>query len=150
MFSSRRLKEKGIESFPFYLILSSIVLLLTALVVFPAYGRWQDSMDQGKAKVEATKILSAIQSVHSLGDIGSVQQISISIPEDYTIAFRNESVQVWKKNTSVNDYPVDVDLRYWGSMNLTGEGKYLLTVVYWTREDSSNEGKEFMLEVLDK
>ncbi|MBN2014923.1 MAG: hypothetical protein JW778_07065 [Candidatus Altiarchaeota archaeon] len=145
----RRLTGKGIESFPFYLILSSIVLLLTALIVYPAYNRWQDSMDLGRAKAETAKILTAINSVHSMGDIGSVQQVPLTIPESYSIAFNNESVRVLKHNSSTEEYPLDVSLRYRGTVNLTGEGRYLLTLVYWTREDPSNEGKEFLLEVLD-
>ncbi len=141
------LKRKGIESTPFYLILSSIILLLTVLVVSPAYNQWQESMNLGKIATETKEILSAIESVHSLGDIGSVQQIGLNLPAGYGIGFESNSVAIKKGNKTLKDYPVDVELIYRGNKSISGPGRYDITVVYWIRNDSTNEGKEFLLEV---
>lgn|GEM_PF-1441709 len=144
------LNRKGIESTPFYLILSGIVLLLTASVVFPAYNQWQDTMNLGKTATEAKEILSAIESVHSLGDIGSVQQTELNLPAGYEIEARDTSIAIKKGNKTLKEYPIDLKLVYRGNKSISGPGKYDITVVYWTENDSTNEGKEFLLEVLGK
>ncbi len=142
-----KLNKKGIESAPLYLLLSSITLLLTALIMFPAYAGWQDSMDTGRSKAETKKILSAIESVHSLGDIGSTQHVFIELPDGYSLLFKNKSITLQSGNKTLKEYPLNTDLRYRGNTPITGPGKYTLSVVYWTRDDSTNQGKEFILEV---
>jgi hypothetical protein len=142
------LNGKGLESTPFYLTLSAIILLLTALIISPAYSRWQDSIDLGKTAAETREILSAIETIHSLGDVGSVQQIELSLPRRYGIEFRYHKVAVIKGNETLKEYPVDSKLRYRGINPVSGPGGYHITVVYWMENDSTNEDKEFLLEVL--
>ncbi|OYT42376.1 MAG: hypothetical protein B6U86_00355 [Candidatus Altiarchaeales archaeon ex4484_43] len=144
------LNRKGIESTPFYLILSGIVLLLMASVVFPSYSQWQDTMNLGKTAAEAKEILSSIESVHSLGDVGSIQQTELNLPTGYEIEVRNTGIVIKKGNETLKKYPVDVELIYRGNRSISGPGRYRITVVYWVRNDSTNEGKEFLIEVLDK
>lgn len=140
---------RGIESTPFYLILSAIILLLTALTVLPSYNSWQESMNLGKTAAEAGGILYAIKSVHSLGDIGSTQQIRLNLPAGYEIEFRDTDIAIKRENRTIKEYPADAKLRYRGSKPLSGPGTYYITIVHWTANDSTNKGKEYLLEVLD-
>lgn len=107
-------------------------------------------MNLGKISTEVKGILAAIESVHSLGDVGSVQRIGINPPTGYEIEFGSNSVSIKKGNEILKDYPVDAGLIYRGNRSISGPGRYELAVVYWIRNDSTNEGKEFLLEVLDK
>lgn len=142
-----RLNRKGIQTTPFLLLLSAVTLVLIAAVAFPAYDRWQSSADLGKAKLEAGKIRSTAEAVRTLGDAGSVQQIRIRLPEKYAIGFTKDSLVLKNTNQTI-EYPIGA-IRYRGSSNITGPGDYTLTVVHWTRDDETNEGKEFLLEAFD-
>ena len=142
-----QLNRKGIQTTPFLLILSAATLVLMAGIAFPAYDKWQTSADLGKAKLEAGKILSAAEGARTLGDVGSVQQIKIGIPDKYSIGFTNDSIILTSTNKTI-EYSAGA-IRYRGTSNLSGPGEYTLTVVHWTRDDETNKGKEFLLEALD-
>jgi hypothetical protein len=144
-----QLNRKGIQTTPFLLLLSAVTLVLIAAVVLPAYGRWQEAANLGKAKMEAAKIRSTAESVRTLGDIGSVQQIRIDLPDKYAIGFTNNSIILANANATIEEYRLSAQLRYWGSAQLTGPGKYVLSVVHWTRDDETNKGKEYLLGALD-
>jgi hypothetical protein len=144
----RQLNRKGIQTTPFLLLLSAVTLVLIAAVVLPAYGRWQETANMGKAKMEAAKIRSAAESARTLGDVGSVQQIRIDVPDKYAIGFTNDSIILKNINKTIGKYPAGA-IRYRGSYNLSGPGDYTLSVVHWTRGDETNKGKEFLLEALD-
>lgn len=136
------------ETTPFYIILSTVILLLTASVILPIYGRWQDTADSARTKNAALQIINAAEAVHDLGSVGSVQQLSIEIPSGYEIVFLKNSVIAKKQNETIREYKTDVELRYRGRGQLVGPGKYSLTVVHWIKEDESNSGKEYLLEVI--
>lgn len=136
------------QTMPFLILLSAVALVLTAAVALPAYERWQSSANQGTAKLEAQKIMSAAEAVRTLGDVGSVQQIKIMLPDNYLIGFSNDSIILKNMNSTTGKYPTGA-IRYRGSYNLSGPGEYILTVVHWTRGDETNKGKEYLLEALD-
>lgn len=140
--------KKGIETFPFFLILSAIILFLTALLIFPIFSEWQSITEREKAISEAKKIISAINSVYTLGDVGSTEQVFLNLPSKYTIDVKNDSLVLKRDNTTVENYPVNVELIYRGNKTLDGPGKYNLTIVYWIRNDSTNVDKEYLIEVL--
>ncbi|MEM4347625.1 MAG: hypothetical protein QW802_03460 [Candidatus Altiarchaeota archaeon] len=140
--------KRGIETSPFFLLLAGIILFLTALLIFPIFREWQAITEREKAISETKKIITAINSVYTLGDIGSTEQIFLNLPPGYNIEVKNSSILLKREINLVKEYSLDVELIYRGNKSLDGPGKYNLTIVYWIRNDSTNLEKEYLIEVL--
>jgi hypothetical protein len=105
-------------------------------------------MNKERAISETKKVIRAINSVHTLGDIGSTEQISLNLPSEYRIDVGNFTIVLKKDGHILKDYSLDVELIYRGNKSLEGPGRYNLTIVHWIRNDSTNVGKEYLIEVL--
>ncbi|OYT53279.1 MAG: hypothetical protein B6U72_06370 [Candidatus Altiarchaeales archaeon ex4484_2] len=135
------------ETTPFYITLSAIILFLTAALVLPAYGDWAKVMDEKKAVEETERIVNAIESVSSLGDVGSTQHLKLNIPGGYKIDVRNHSINLSEEGREVVDHDIKhLELRYHGSRQL--EGNINLTVTHWLRGENFTEEKEYFIEVI--
>ncbi len=146
--SSRLGSSKGMESSPFYLILASIILFLTALVVFPAFNKWQGTMDEGRAVSETEKVVDAVEGVYRLGDVGSTKQVRVVLPSGYLIDVGNSSLSLERGGRTVRSYFFPARLVYRGGGELRGPGRFNVTVIHWIVNESHHENKSFLIEVL--
>jgi hypothetical protein len=137
--------KKGIETSPLFLIFSAVILVLTAAIVFPAMMEWERVMDKGKAIKETVKLRNAINEIHLMGDLGSVEQVHLNLPQPYEIEVKTGSVVLRNSgnNEVITEFDLDVTaetddkisdnahitLACWGSENRpASSGKYTIWV----------------------
>ncbi len=139
------------ETTPFYITLSAIILFLTAALVLPAYGDWAKVMDEKRAVEETERIARAIESVSSLGDVGSITQLHLHIPDGYMVDVENHSINLTSGDRMVEGYSLNpLELRYHGEQKLGGSTPIELTIAYRNRDMEFNltEEKEYFIEVI--
>ncbi len=135
------------ETTPFYITLSAIILFLTASLVLPAYGKWIKLMEEKKAVEETVKVVNSVDTVSSLGDVGSTQHLRLNIPRGYRINVGNHSINLSREGKIIGGHRIkDMELRYHGSRQL--EGNINLTVTHWLRGENFTEEKEYLIEVI--
>ncbi|MBN2251023.1 MAG: hypothetical protein JW724_02995 [Candidatus Altiarchaeota archaeon] len=78
--------NKGLETMPYFLAFSAFVLFMSAVLVFSFLQDWQKMMDNSKARNEAIKLRNAINEIHAMGDVGSIEKINLQIPSGYIIS----------------------------------------------------------------
>ena len=76
---------KGVESAPFFLIVSSLIMIFTISVFFPSLINWTTKMNDAAAMRETEKLRDAINEISSMGDLGSVEKLTINLPPGYLI-----------------------------------------------------------------
>ncbi len=140
--------KRGIETQIWVIVLSMILLLLIVAIIFPAYEQWQDTMDQGRAISETRDIVYAIENVYYMGDIGTTESVHVTLPGEYRIAVELESLVLKKDETEIREYPLNVTLVYRGTKNITGPGNYDLIIIRWIANDTTNAGKDYLIEVI--
>ena len=141
--------RRGIETAPFQMLLSAIILLLTVSIVLPGYCSWKDSIAFAKARSETSKLAFSVGVVYSLGDVGSVEQTSLSLPAGYSITAANKTLALIRDNRICWEKELPAGVRYRGNSSLKGPGNYVVSVALWEVDDNSNLGKDFFLEVLE-
>ncbi|OYT26265.1 MAG: hypothetical protein B6U97_04175 [Candidatus Altiarchaeales archaeon ex4484_96] len=135
------------ETTVFYITLSAVILLLSTALVLPAYGDWMKLMDGKKAIQETKKVVSAVESISSLGDVGSTQQLKLNMPPGYSIQVNNHSINLMKKDKIINKNSLThLELIYHGSQYPAG--KINLSVTHWIRDENFSEKKEYLIEVI--
>jgi hypothetical protein len=77
--------RKGMQSAPFFLIVSSIVMLFTMGILFPSFQNWLIQINDTMAIKEAMKLRSSLNEIHTMGDIGSVEKVDMNVPSGYCI-----------------------------------------------------------------
>ena len=89
--------RKGVESAPFFLIVSAIIMILTITIVFPAISDWMENMNKAAAMRETQKLRDAINEISSMGDVGSVEKIIMNLPPGYNIAVKGNELNMYRK-----------------------------------------------------
>lgn len=131
--------KKGVETAPLFLIFSAFVLVLTAAIVFPAMTEWEKTINKGKAIKETIKLRNAINEIHAMSDIGSVEQVSVSLPPGYEIQVNPGSLVLKNSDEGVEEEfylnaEVDSEVK-----NIKGNTR--VTVAFWDKESkTSSEG----------
>ncbi len=137
------------ENAPFYITLSAIILFLTAAQVIPAYGNWKEEIEKNKAVEETKRVVRAVQSVSTLGDVGSTEQLKIYIPDSYVIGVGNHSINLSKRGQLVKKYPLNsLELKYHGEYMLEGPAIINLTVTHWINGVNFTGKKDYLIEVI--
>ncbi|MFZ2456246.1 MAG: hypothetical protein WAX07_07205 [Candidatus Altiarchaeia archaeon] len=77
--------KKGVTSAPFFLIVSSIVMLFTMGILFPSFQNWLIQINDNMAIKEAVKLRNSLDEIHTMGDIGSVERVDMNLPPGYCI-----------------------------------------------------------------
>ncbi|HDI72648.1 MAG: hypothetical protein DRO76_03685 [Candidatus Altiarchaeales archaeon] len=133
--------KKGVETAPLFLIFSAFVLVLTAAIVFPAMTEWEKTMDKGKAIKETIKLRNAINEIHAMSDIGSVEQVSVSLPPGYEIAVNSRSLVLKNNDNEVAKFDLNANVEY----NAGGiKDKAVLTIAFWDEHSRPSSDEDII------
>jgi hypothetical protein len=77
--------KKGMQSAPFFLIVSSLIMLFTMGILFPSFQNWLIQINDTMAIKEALKLRNSLNEIHEMGDIGSVEKVVMNLPPGYCI-----------------------------------------------------------------
>jgi hypothetical protein len=89
--------RKGMESAPFFLVVSAIIIVMTLSILFPAISNWMIKMNDAAAMRETQKLRDAINEISAMGDIGSVQKLIINLPPGYFIEVKETELYMYRK-----------------------------------------------------
>jgi len=92
--------QKGVESAPFFLIISSVIMILTIGILFPGLTGWTTKMNDAAAVRETEKLRNAIDGISSMGDIGSVEKLAINLPPGYFIKVEENRLNAYRKTNA--------------------------------------------------
>ncbi|MEA3255393.1 MAG: hypothetical protein U9Q22_06115 [Candidatus Altiarchaeota archaeon] len=136
--------NKGVETAPFFLVFSAVILVLTAAIVFPAMTNWQVIMNEGRAVKETMKLRNAVNEIHAMCDIGSVELVTLSLPPGYTINVNHDSLTL--KDEDYGDVAKFVlDARVRGVKTI--EGNAGITIAFWDEKSPVSAKGKNILEV---
>ncbi len=116
--------RKGIEGAPFFLGVSALIMVFTLFVVFPHLQDWMVAMNDATAMRETEKLRSALNEIHAMGDIGTVEKVVISLPPGYHIDM-SDPKKLWtyrKDSLATKDLlTLDLDSPAYAYINYGGE-----------------------------
>lgn len=139
--------RRGIETAPFFLTFSALVLIMTAALVFPAMGKWIRTMEKESAIRETMKLEKGIRNVLEMGDVGTIDQVGVNLPAGYEIGVDNDGDWLILKRNDETEriFPLEnADLDYSGE-KISGYSK--ITIAYW---DEELENRKFIIKVTKK
>jgi hypothetical protein len=84
--------KKGVQSAPFFLIVSSFIMLFTMGILFPSFQNWLIQLDDMTAIKEAMKLRNSINEINEMGDVGSVEKVVMNLPPGYCIDIKDGKV----------------------------------------------------------
>ncbi len=88
--------RKGITSAPFLVIVSAIIMVATITIVFPYLQSWTDKINEGRAMKETLKLRNALNEIHAMSDVGSIEKVIIDLPPGYTINIEGRTLRTSK------------------------------------------------------
>lgn len=77
--------RKGIEGAPFFLAISALIMVFTLFLVMPRLQDWMTAMNDATAMRETEKLRNALNEIHSMGDVGTIEKLAINLPPGYHI-----------------------------------------------------------------
>jgi len=90
--------RKGVESAPFFLIVSALIMIFTIVMLFPPLSDWSTKMNDAAAMRETIKLRDALNEISSMGDVGTVEKILMHLPDGYFIEVRGTELYAYRKN----------------------------------------------------
>ena len=90
--------KKGVESAPFFLIVSALIMIFTLVMFFPPLSDWSTKMNDAAAMRETQKLRDALNEISSMGDVGSIEKINMNLPDGYFIEVRETELYMFRKN----------------------------------------------------
>ena len=90
--------RKGVESAPFFLIVSALIMIFTLVMFFPPLSDWSTKMNDAAAMRETQKLRDALNEISSMGDVGSIEKINMNLPDGYFIEVRETELYMFRKN----------------------------------------------------
>jgi hypothetical protein len=89
--------RKGVESAPFFLIVSALIMIFTIATIFPAISNWMIKMNDAAAMRETQKLRDAVNEISSMGDVGSIEKIVLNLPPGYFIRISGTELLAYRK-----------------------------------------------------
>jgi len=89
--------KKGVESAPFFLIVSAVIMIFTIATFYPPLSNWMMKMNDAAAIRETAKLRDAINEISSMGDVGSVEKIFVNLPAGYFIEVNELELKTYRK-----------------------------------------------------
>ena len=89
--------RKGVESAPFFLIVSAVIIVFTLSIVFPGLQHWTMKINDGRALKETQKLKNAIDEIHAMGDVGTIEKIDMDLPPGYYIKVGGSELEAWRE-----------------------------------------------------
>jgi hypothetical protein len=135
------------ETAPFFLTFSALVLIMTAALVFPAMGKWISTMERERAVKETLNLEKGISNVLEMGDAGTIDQMEVNLPRGYEIDVNDEGdfLMLMRNGENIRAFPVEnADLTYYGD-KISGYSR--ITIANW---DEEIEGREYVIRVTKK
>jgi len=116
--------SKGVTSMGFTAIICAMIIVLTLYIVFPALHNWNNKMNEATSLKEADRLRRAINGIHAMGDVGSIEKITLILPPGYCINVVGSSLQVRREEQgsegakSLGEIPLDTSVQVninWGA-----------------------------------
>lgn len=92
--------NKGVESAPFILIISALIMIFTISILFPPLSDWTTKMEDAAAMRETQKLRDAINEIASMGDLGSIEKIAVNLPSGYYIEVKENELSAYRNSLS--------------------------------------------------
>jgi hypothetical protein len=92
--------NKGVESAPFFLIVSALIMIFTISIFFPPLSDWTTKMEDAAAMRETQKLRDAINEIASMGDLGSIEKIAVNLPSGYYIEVKENELSAYRNSLS--------------------------------------------------
>ncbi len=78
-------------------MISAMIMMFTLSVVFPALQQWMIKTDDGITLKETQKLRNAINEIHSMGDVGSIEKVQMNLPPGYSIKVRGDHLEAYRQ-----------------------------------------------------
>ena len=133
--------RKGIEGAPFFLAVSSLIMVFTLFMVMPHLQDWMMAMNDATTMRETEKLRNALNEIHSMGDVGTIEKLVINLPPGYHIdlsdpsklqAYRQASGSMIRKDLLILDLdsPAHANINYGGESESEVFGDMTLEIRY--------------------
>ena len=148
--------RKGIETTPFLLIFSAIVMVVTLSIVMPALLRWWNLLEKQRAVHETERLVEGIHNAHLIGDLGTIEKIELNLPQGYYINVLGDEnqIQLREGDEIIRIYALEEDIEY---IDYEGDvfrgnpigGYSVITVHYWNVDLTEDEkrDKKYIIQV---
>jgi len=83
--------KKGIESFPFFLFLTLMIVAFVLMLSFYELGVFTSFSNDRNMNDNYQNLVNAMETLSSTSDYGSFTRINFEIPSSYSITFSNET-----------------------------------------------------------